>query len=118
MSYKTDFLINSYKLIRMSHQDWTPMVLKKQEKKPPIQRRLTTIDINEEEKDFKTKMVKKETADAIMKARNEKGLNQTDLAKKCNLTSAIINSIERCNYPYQPEVINSISRVLGVKIPR
>ena len=102
----------------MNHQDWTPMVLKKNEKKPPIQRRLTTMEVEEEEKDFKTKTVKKESADVIMKTRNEKGMTQSELAKRCNLTSAIINSIEKGSYPYVPDVINSISRVLGVKIPR
>jgi len=67
----------------------------------------------------KTKYVAKATSDAIRTARCEMKLTQKELAQKCNMDVSIIAEIERGgNCVYNPNHVNKIQSVLGVKIPR
>ena len=67
----------------------------------------------------KTKYIAKVTSDAVRQARCNNKLTQKELAQKCNMDVSIIAEIERGgNCVYNPNHVNKIQSVLGVKIPR
>ena len=110
----------------MEHQDWKPVVLGNSKPKADAPKKVfvqaagrakVSIDENGEEK-MELKTVPKVTAQAIILARNNKGLKQAELAQKCNFDSKIIADIERGIAIYNFQHINKIAQVLGVKIPR
>lgn len=106
------------------HQDWEPKVLKKVvPKTQTIQVKPTTsgpkVQYNEDgETEVVIKKVTKEMGKLISTTRNEKGLKQEQLAQQCNIDKATINRIEQGNENYNFQQINSIAKVLGIKIPR
>ena len=108
----------------MNHQDWDTVVLSKtQEVKKHIATsnniKPTIDDVNDDgEIKKQIKLVTKEMAQQITKARVEQKLSQKELANKCNIDQAIINSIERATCKYNAEQINKIARVLNIKIAR
>ena len=108
----------------MNHQDWEPVVLSKpkpQEIKKNTSNNFkpTIDDVNDDgELKNKIKLVTKEMAKQITAARVEQKLSQKDLANKCNIDLAIINTIERATCKYNAEQINKIARVLNIKIAR
>ena len=108
----------------MNHQDWDPVVLSKPQevkKKSVASNNIkpTIDDVNDDgELKNKIKLVTKEMAKQITAARVEQKLSQKDLANKCNIDLAIINSIERATCKYNAEQINKIARILNIKIPR
>ncbi len=53
---------------------------------------------------------------AIMKARQEKGLNQKDLAVKINEKATIINEYESGRAIPSQQVLAKLERILGVKL--
>jgi ribosome-binding protein aMBF1 (putative translation factor) len=106
-------------------QDWTPVVLRKD--KPvakPVQYVNKTsvggkISVDDDGTEtVKIKKISYNTSQFIIKTRTEKNMKQTDLAKLCNLDKQIIANIERGDCVYNPQHVNKIGRVLGVKIPR
>jgi ribosome-binding protein aMBF1 (putative translation factor) len=66
------------------------------------------------------KYISKNTASFIQKERLAKNLTQDQLAKLCNLSATDIKNIESNPEKtiYNPAILNKISKVLGVKIPR
>ena len=72
-------------------------------------------DDNEE---IKYEIITLDCARAIQKARLEKEWSQAQLAKAINEKTGLIVDIESGEAPYNPNVINMIEKVLGVKIPR
>lgn len=106
------------------HQDWEPKKLTKFiPKTQTIQVKPMTsgpkIKYSEDgEEEVIVKKVTKEMAKFISTTRNEKGLKQEQLAQQCKLDKATINRIEQANEIYNPQHINAIAKVLGIKIPR
>jgi len=105
-------------------QDWETKVIRKPVKpvhhtqvaRPPSVIK-TTFDEHGDEVE-KLKTVSHEMAQFIIKARVEKGLKQTDLAKRACLDAKTIATIERGNCIYNANDINKIAKALGVNIPR
>lgn len=64
------------------------------------------------------KTVPKETAIAIMNARNEKKLTQEKLAMLCSCNPHLIRDIENCTAQLNYDLINKIEKVLDTKVPR
>ena len=79
----------------------------------------TTITYDKDDNEIVTlKLVSREMAQFIIKARVEKGLKQIDLAKRANIDVKIIGEIERGGGIYNPAQVNKIAQTLGVTIPR
>jgi len=106
----------------MNNQDLETLVLKKVVKtshthiEKPGQPKVSIGEDGEE--NITTKKVSITMGQFITKARNDKGLKQLELAKKCNLDSKVIGEIERGGGTYNHAHINLISKALGVKISR
>lgn len=66
----------------------------------------------------KYELVTLECANAIKDARLKKDMTQAQLAKAINEKASTIHDIENGSATYNPHVINSIEKILGVKIPR
>ena len=105
-------------------QDWSQAVIKKPKKqttpthvvKPPSSIKTT---INEDGEEItKLKVVSNEMAQFIVKARCDKDMKQSDLAKRANVDVKTINEIERGGCVYNANDVNKIAKALGVKIPR
>jgi len=106
-------------------QDWEPRVLRKDTKstehKTTVSRPASVAKVSYDEEGnevIKLKTVSHEMAQFIIKARNEKGLKQIDLAKQSNLDSKTVSDIERGGCVYNATHVNKIAKVLGVNIPR
>lgn len=106
-------------------QDWTPAVIKKPKKvteikpqnsKPPSTIKTTYTEDGEEV--TKLKIVSHEMAQFIIKARCEKDMKQTDLAKRANLDVKTVSDVERGGCVYNANDVNKIAKALGVNIPR
>lgn len=93
----------------MMHQDWTPVVVRKP--KPPV---IKPVVPGPSKKVVKRPT--KELGDAMMRARLELKLKQSDLAKKCNVTTAIINDMEMARGTYDAEITNRVCKVLGIQV--
>ena len=106
------------------NQDWTPVILKKDKPKVKQPQFVNSTSVgkvnvdNEGDETVKIKKISYNMAQLITKTRTEKKLTQVDLAKSCNFDKKIISDIERGDCIYNPQHINKISRVLGIKIPR
>ena len=92
-------------------QDWTPVVIRKP--KPPVTKPVQTI-VGPPKKVVKRPT--KELGDAMMRARLELKLKQSDLAKKCNVTTAIINDMEMARGTYDAEITNRVCKALGIQV--
>lgn len=93
------------------HQDWTPVVIrKKKEEAPPAPSIVRPPNENV------IKKPTKELGEAMMRARLDLKLKQSDLAKKCNVTTAIINDMEMGRGTYDPNVTNKVCKALGIQV--
>lgn len=116
-----------------NEQDWTQVILKKKktskekaEEHEKIRKESTKHNELVKNKTLyedevpNLKYLSKNTASFIQKERLAKNLTQDQLAKLCNLSTTDIKSIESSQEKtiYNPTIINKISKVLGVKIPR
>ena len=103
-------------------QDWTPVVLRKDQTKVKNiyvnKTSMGTIVNNDEGETVKIKRITYNTSQFIIKSRIEKKMTQVQVAKLCNLDKQIISNIERGDCVYNAQHVNKIARVLGVKIPR
>lgn len=107
-------------------QDWTTIVIKKPVKKetltlPRIENSPSGIKVTQDENGdevLKLKTVSHDMAQFIIKARVEKGLKQTDLAKRACLDAKTLADIERGGCIYNAGNVNKIAKALGVNIPR
>jgi len=77
----------------MSHQDWTPVIFKKNTKPKTTHYQITheKIDSNEI---IKLKVISPEKSKEIRDLRNSKKVSQKDLAKSLNIKLDIIQDIE------------------------
>ncbi len=116
-----------------NEQDWTQVVLKKkktgkdkQEEQEKVRKESTKQNELIKNKTLyedevpNLKYLSKNTASFIQKERLAKNLTQDQLAKLCNLSATDIKNIESNPEKtiYNPTILNKISKVLGVKIPR
>jgi len=93
-------------------------------KKPQVHNKSTTSlkSIKKQEEEDETGMpAKQQTFTAKMiedlkNARNIKGLSQSELAKKLNIQTSVIQDLERNVLPYNKKLYNTIMRILGVNI--
>jgi ribosome-binding protein aMBF1 (putative translation factor) len=106
-------------------QDWTPAVIRKPKKKndhkPQISKPASSIKTTyteDGEEVSKLKFVSHEMAQFIIKARNDKDLKQSDVAKRANLDIKIVSEIEKGGCVYNANDVNKIAKALGVNIPR
>lgn len=106
-------------------QDWEPKIIRKPSTpglnapKIAYAPSSTKITYDKDENEVVTlKIVSREMAQFIIKARVEKGLRQVDLAKRANIDVKIIGEIERGGGIYNPVQVNKIAQTLGVTIPR
>jgi ribosome-binding protein aMBF1 (putative translation factor) len=76
----------------------------------------TNILNNIDEGDFKQPTISSSLSKQIMKARQDKGLSQKDLATLCNLNFAIIRDYESGVGIPKGNEINKMSSVLGVTL--
>lgn len=103
----------------MSHQDWTPVILKKTIVKPtvavnaepkksiaPVQE---ALDMDEKKVEFFTPAMGKR----IATLRNEKGWTQEQLAQRLNLPKKTINDVEAGKEKYSGPLVAKFKRVLG-----
>jgi ribosome-binding protein aMBF1 (putative translation factor) len=63
-------------------------------------------------------VVTSEMGAIVRNGRTAKGYTQDKLASLCNVKPVVIKEIENGGCKYVPAVFNSISRILGIKIPR
>lgn len=94
-------------------QQWEQVILQKKRAKsaPPVR--------PQKETDLETKRIKvysKELSDAVMKARLEKKMTQEQLANACNVQKVAINEIESRKGVYDPNLVNKVCKILGVKV--
>lgn len=116
----------------MEHQDWNPTILRKnntQFKKKGTsvlktsgrknaqrgQHANSKMDDNEY---CPEKKVSHELKMQIQKARTGKKLTQKQLANQCNLTIKTIQDYENGKALPNPQILNKLNRVLGVKLAR
>jgi ribosome-binding protein aMBF1 (putative translation factor) len=93
----------------MYAQDWTPVVFRKKTPPPPSPTFHTP-------KQTVVKRPSKELAHAMMDARLTKKLKQSDLARMCNVTPAIINDMEMGRGTYDADVTNRVCKALGIHV--
>ena len=67
-----------------------------------------------DEGDYEVSTVKSKMAQKIIKARQEKGWTQKELATQCNLNVSVIKGYENCSVVPNINETNKISAVLGV----
>ena len=102
----------------MDHQDWKPMVLKKDKPKGKqvqfIKPRgdVTTLD----EKPFKK--IGHNFKLALQKTRQEKKMSQKELAQKLNVTQTVIAGYESGKVIPDGNLIDRMNRLLGTKLPK
>ena len=116
----------------MNHQDWNPIVFKKQPsrtltnndirngnfkirtKQNESSQRINKID-NETEI-FKLKKISKKVSQEIQKGRLAKKLSQKQLAQAVNVTPKVINEMESGKSQPNEAVKRKIARYLNIKI--
>jgi|SRR3990172_707860 len=104
----------------MEHQDWTPIVLKKDEKKiiqphPPGHKQYKNLDSNDPDA---PKPVGLSIGKQIQQARLNKKMTQDELAQKINVKPNIIRDYENGKAIPDKKVIQKISQILGIKISK
>ena len=110
----------------MEHQDWKPVILRKDDSKKnqrtPQPRRPDSTGVNkrklEEDPNYKLPTITSEMGKQIVEARVAKKLNQQQLAQKCNLDVGIIKEYEQGRGIYNRPNLNKIGKALGIHISR
>lgn len=123
----------------MQHQDWTPVVLKKNKTKKETlatpgnyvtvvkttasknKQSSTDVNLQKLENDDETFVEKKVThnlSQQIQKARNDKKMSQKLLAESCNINVSVVASYEnpRSEVTIESSILRKLSKVLGVPL--
>lgn len=98
----------------MSHQDWKIVTFNKPQSKVSTSSKIASQLPSKKE----FILSNKELPLALQQARTIKGLKQTNLALKLNLSSQDINAWERGVKLPSNDIIAKLSRELGIKLPR
>eukprot|EP00455_Lapot_gusevi_P045481 TRINITY_DN5826_c0_g1_i1.p2 TRINITY_DN5826_c0_g1~~TRINITY_DN5826_c0_g1_i1.p2 ORF type:complete len:161 (+),score=74.77 TRINITY_DN5826_c0_g1_i1:65-484(+) len=126
----------------MADQDWTPVVLKKHATRgaPKTNAELNAAfakgevesvrkvshkgvpanahKLENETEDFHHQHVTHEFKVALMKARQAKGWNQSELAQRLNVRATVINEYESGKAIPNPQLISQMNRLLGTSLPK
>ena len=100
----------------LEHQQWEPIVLKKNVKVPPKQvgnKFVKKLDGDEVEA---PKTLGKEAGNLLAQKRCQKGLTQKALGQKLNIASNTIRDYENGNVVPEHNILLKICRELGLKI--
>jgi len=115
----------------MSHQDWNVVTFNSKNsthskktslepiaKKPSANVYASKIEnkIDNTDERLSVKTIDTTAVRAIMKARAEQGMTQKDLANKCNLSEAVIKSIEQNKEPHNTGLLSKLQKILKVKL--
>ena len=114
----------------MSHQDWETFTFNSKKiskstpntegatKKPSANIQAIKIEHKADNTDERltVKTIDPSAVKAIIKARGELGLTQKDLAKRINVSDAVIKSIEQNKEPANTGLLNKLQNVLKVKL--
>jgi putative transcription factor len=108
----------------MEHQDWNPVVLRKDSKQALTARKhphnrpgtKTFLDLDSDDPTA-PKRIGYTLRIAIQSARQAKKLTQKELATKLNVTQGTITDYENGKVTPQPQILSKMSRILGVKFP-
>lgn len=114
----------------MSHQDWETVTFNSKKdrksttniegttKKPSANIQAIKIEHKADNTDERLtiKTIDPSAVKAIIKARGELGLTQKDLAKRINVSDAVIKSIEQNKEPTNTGLLNKLQNVLKVKL--
>lgn len=101
----------------MEHQDWTPVILKKNIIKkvetktvqPSIVPSNQALDMDDKKLEFFTPSMGKK----VSALRAEKGWNQEQLAQKLNLPKKTITDLEQGKEKYNGPLVSKLKKVLG-----
>lgn len=102
----------------LDHQDWTPVVLRKENKTKQIQHEAgfkQKLNIISDDPD-PPKILGREAGQKILHARNAKKLTQANLAKQINVQANIIRDYETGNVIPNRRILNLICRKLEIQI--
>lgn len=103
-----------------SHQDLKTVVIKRKTKT----NRNYTGNGKKQHNEFdpdrpsKVKVSNRTLANAIQKARTEKKMSQTDVDNACNFPKNTVRNYENCKAVINPNQLNKLNRLFGVKLPR
>ena len=107
----------------LEHQDWKPVIVKKNTKKDssntqkktnPENQKIKNIEKCVEEDDLKHKKITPELKQKIIQGRCALSFTQKQLAQKCNFPLQVINDIETGKAIYNHQHINKIKRILKI----
>ena len=101
----------------MIDQDWTPVILRKEQSHQKPNKPKVILDENGDVK-VDIKKVSTKMCQTIIQGRASKNMKQVDLARLCNLDVKVISDIEKGGCAYNCDHVNKIARALGIKIPR
>jgi ribosome-binding protein aMBF1 (putative translation factor) len=124
----------------MNHQDWTPLVIKKNVNKMTTEDKVkkgytetiakktdnkqSQTDVNmkklEEDEDYKVPTISYNLSSVIQKARFTKNLTQKQLAVMCNIQVSVVQNYENPNskVPIESSVLQKLSKALGVQLKK
>lgn len=98
------------------YQDWEPVVLRKPAKIIYTNNSKQKEEVDDGDMPKKINTYNKELSIAMQNARTAKNYKQSDLAKKLNIQTSIINDIECGKAIYNRQTYSKIMRFLGVDI--
>lgn len=101
----------------MEHQDWTPVVLNRSDKKHSPPKGFSGFKKTEdaEGNPIKPKTYGREYGQRVTLARTQKGMTQADLAKAMMVQPVIVRDIENGSGVVNDQNCQKIFKVLGVK---
>ena len=104
----------------MEHQDWNPVVFKKQVKKKQVNLKSQSVKKLEDDAndDFAHKKITLDLKLAIQQARNSRQMTQKQLANQMNLPVSMIINYENGKAIPNNRFISNLERVLQTKLPR
>ena len=110
----------------MSHQDWTTVTFNSSKKTPVVtsgtktSANISALKIeniaDESNAPLTISMMSSDAVKAIIAQRKVLNITQKELAAKCNILEATIRNIEQSKEPHNVAILNSLQRVLRVKL--
>lgn len=103
-----------------NHQDWEKVVLTKKTKTAPTFVHTEKKSVNNFDPEQQTKLTVSnlELANALRNTRTEKKISQSQLDQSCNFPKNTVRDYENCKAVINPNQLNKLNTVLGVKLPR
>lgn len=114
----------------MDHQQWQPVVLRKNVPKHPFQTPhptkvanhavSTTVDMKklDEDESYTVPTMTRELGQKISQARTIKKWSQDDLAKKCSIPLAVVKEYEMGKGIYDRKYLDPLAKILNITLSR